>query len=83
MVGWKDIATKGAIDEGCQSIWHIGLVEKDGYGYSGRIGEKAAEQCFKKEGRLILQGSLGGHVIPQATTWSSQNWNANPVTCGT
>jgi hypothetical protein len=48
------------------NIWHIGLVEKDGYGYGGKIGEKVVEQCFKKEGRSILQGSLGGHVIPQA-----------------
>jgi hypothetical protein len=49
------------------NIWHIGLVGKDGYGYGGKIGEKVVEQCFKEEGRLILQGSLGGHVIPQAT----------------
>jgi hypothetical protein len=48
------------------NIWHIGLVENDGYGYGGKISEKEVEQCFKKEGRSILQGSLGGHVIPQA-----------------
>ena len=48
------------------NIWHIGLVENDGYGYGGKIGEKVVEQCFKKEGRSILQGSLGGRVIPQA-----------------
>jgi hypothetical protein len=35
----------------------------------GKIGEKVVEQCFKKEGRSILQGSLlGDHAIPQAAT---------------
>jgi hypothetical protein len=48
------------------NIWHIGLVEKDGYGYGRKIGEKVVEKCIKKEGRSILQGSLGDHVIPQA-----------------
>jgi hypothetical protein len=48
------------------NIWHIGLVEQDGYGYGGKISEKTVEQWLKKEGRVILQGSLGGHVIPQA-----------------
>jgi hypothetical protein len=31
------------------NVWHIGLVQKDGYGYVGKIGEKDVEKCFKKE----------------------------------
>jgi hypothetical protein len=48
------------------NIWHhSGLLDENGYGYySGKI----REHIFKKEGRLIVQGSLGGWVIPQPTT---------------
>jgi hypothetical protein len=48
------------------NIWHIGLVEKDGYGYGEKIGEKVVEQSFKKKDRSILHGILGDHAIPQA-----------------
>jgi hypothetical protein len=50
------------------NIWHIGLLSENGYGYGGKITEKHVEQIFKKEGRSIVQGSLGGRVIPQPTT---------------
>jgi hypothetical protein len=50
------------------NIWHIGLLHENSYGYSATIKEKLVEQIFKKEGRLIVQGSLGGQVIPQPTT---------------
>jgi hypothetical protein len=50
------------------NIRHVGLLCDNGYGYGGKISEKHVEQIFKKEGRLIVQGSLGGRVIPQPTT---------------
>jgi hypothetical protein len=45
------------------------LDHKNGYGYGGgKIREKYVEQIFKKEGRLIVQGSLESWAIPQSTT---------------
>jgi hypothetical protein len=47
------------------NIWHIGLLHENGYGHGGKIRKKCADQIFKKEGRLIVQRSLGGWVSPQ------------------
>jgi hypothetical protein len=61
------------------NIWHIGLLHKIGHEYGGKIRETHVERIFKKEGRLIVQGSLGGQVIPQPTTHVIQMGPLQPV----